>query len=68
MDDAWLALYPTTENLDVVITELQRFEKFSGLLINYDKSVAFKLGPLRDSDAKFYTMKNCFGQMGRLRY
>ena len=56
-DDTWLALEPTTQNINNVIQELVNFEKYSGLMINYEKTVAFKLGPLRDTDAKFYSMK-----------
>ena len=66
-DDMWLALKPTKENLDRVLEELQKFEKFSGPTINYDKSVAIKLGPLRDSDARYYTMKKLFGSDGAVK-
>ena len=59
-DDLWLALEPTEENMNAVLQELHDFESFLGLSMNYKKSVAIKLGPLRDSDAKFYTMKKLF--------
>ena len=56
-DDLWLALDPTTKNIDAVLNELERFKNFSGLTINYQKSIAMILGPMRDTDAKFYTQK-----------
>ena len=66
-DDLWLALEPTEENLNNVIEELEHFSAFSGLTINYEKSVAFTLGPLRDSDVKFYSMKKLFWSDGPVR-
>ena len=56
-DDMYLTLEATQENLNEVIDELQRFYDFSGLMVNFDKTVVIKLGPFRDSDAKFYTLK-----------
>ena len=66
-DDMWLALQPTTENLNNTIEELQAFERFSGLSINFEKSVVYKLGPLRDSDAKFYSMKQLLWSDGPIK-
>ena len=66
-DDMWLALKPTTENINNVIQELDRFSKYSGLTINYDKSVATIVGPMRDTDAKFYTLKPLFWTDGPFR-
>ena len=59
-DDTWIALKPTEQNINSALSELDNFARFSGLTINYQKSVAFKLGPLRDSDAKFYMLKPLF--------
>ena len=36
---------------------MEKFTKFSGLVINFEKTTAVKLGPFKKSDAKFYTMK-----------
>ena len=66
-DDMWLALNPTAENINEVIHELELFSSFSGLIVNYDKTVAFKLGPLRDTDTKYYTMKKLFWFDGSIR-
>ena len=63
-DDLWLALDPTTENINNLLNELNAFNKFSGLTINYNKSVAMLLGPMRDTDAKFYTMRKLFWSDG----
>ena len=56
-DDLWVALDPTTEHIDNLLKELEKFTKFSGLTINYQKSVAMIVGPMRDTDAQFYTIK-----------
>ena len=56
-DDMYLILDPTEENLNAVIEELEKFEKFSGLKVNYEKTAVLKVGPFRDSEAKFYTLK-----------
>ena len=59
-DDLWVALEPNSENINNLLEEIENFCKFSGLRINYDKTVAFKLGPCRETDAKYYTMKKLF--------
>ena len=59
-DDLWTTLFPTKQNLDAVLTELDNFGKFSGLKTNHDKCVVLKIGPWRHTDAKFYTMKKLF--------
>ena len=64
-DDTWLALEPTEENINNAITELNSFAKYSGLVINYEKSTAFTLGPLCDTDAKFYTLKQLLWSDGK---
>ena len=56
-DDTWFALEPTEESLNALIDELDQFAQFAGLTINFSKSYIMKLGPLRESDARFYTMK-----------
>ena len=56
-DDLWIALDPTSENIDAVLRELEKFRKFSGLTTNYEKSTAMIIGPLRDTDMKFYMQK-----------
>ena len=66
-DDMWVALDPAEENVNNLLKELKQFTKFSGLTINYEKSVAFTLGSLRDSDAKFYTMKKLFWSDGPVK-
>ena len=59
-NNLWLALDPMNANIDEVLKELNDFETFSGLTINYEKSIAVKIGPHRDTDAKYYTMKKLF--------
>ena len=64
-DDMWLGLDPSEDNLNEVISELEHFSAFAGLVVNYEKTAAFKLGPLRDSDARYYTMKKLFWSDGK---
>ena len=66
-DDMYLVLEPTEENINEALKELQKFQKFSGLQINFSKTVAFILGPLRNTDAKFYTMKQLFWSDGPVK-
>ena len=66
-DDMWLALQPTIENINHVLLVLQEFADFSGLTINFNKTTACILGPLRDTDAKFYTMKPLFWSDGPVK-
>ena len=66
-DDMWVALDPQEDNLNHLLDELEHFSKFSDLIINYDKSTAFTLGPLRDSDARYYTMKKLFWSDGPVK-
>ena len=56
-DDIWVAILPTEQNLQELITTMEKFCEFSGLTLNYEKSVAIKLGPCRDSEAKYYSQK-----------
>ena len=66
-DDTWLALEANEENINNALNELKKYEEYSGLTINFDKSTAFILGPLRDTDAKFYTMKQLFWSNGPIK-
>ena len=66
-DDTWMALEATEQNINNALNELLKYEAFSGLNVNYEKSVAFILGPLRDTDAKFYTLKKLFWTDGPVK-
>ena len=67
VDDAWFALKPTQENLNNIIQELDDFANFTGLNVNFEKTVAFKLGLLRDTDAKYYTLKKLYWTDGSIK-
>ena len=56
-DDIWVALEPTVNNVNNLLEEMQRFCDFSWLRINYEKSAILRIGPLRNSEVKFYTIK-----------
>ena len=56
-DDLWASLCPEKESIDQFMDELEQFHQFSGLEVNYQKSVAFKLGPCRLETFQFITKK-----------
>ena len=66
-DDLWLALDPTEENISNTLNEFEQFTAFSGLVINYDKSVAKLIGPLKDTDARFYSLKQLIWSDGHIK-
>ena len=57
-DDLCVVIQPKAEVLNELLLEMERFYRFSGLNINYEKTIAYKLGPCRDSDATFVTIRN----------
>ena len=59
-DDLWTTLLAMEQNLNEVLSELEEFQKMSGLVINSDKCAVLRLGPFKDSDAKFYTLKRLY--------
>ena len=56
-DDLWVALELMQQNLNNLLEEVEEFSKFAGLKINYDKTAVLRLGPLRKTNAKFYTQR-----------
>ena len=56
-DDIWVILIPTEENINKALQIMIDFYRFSGLNINFEKTTAFKLGPIRDVEAKYYTIR-----------
>ena len=56
-DDIWIILEPKEENINKALQIMEDFYQFSGLNINFEKTKAFKLGPIRESEAKYYTIK-----------
>ena len=59
-DDLWATLIADENNVNELLTEIINFGAFSGLVINAEKSHIMKLGPFRDTDAQFYTLKRLF--------
>ena len=59
-DDLGSTLIAEESNLKEMMKELKRFGDYSGLKINEDKCVVLKIGPLKDSEAKYYTMRKLF--------
>ena len=59
-NDLWSTLKAKEATVNAMLDELENFRKFSGLQINPQKSMILRLGPFKDSDAKFYTKKKLF--------
>ena len=57
VDDLWATLVAEKDNLDAMLELLDRFALFLGLHINPDKTVIRRIGSLKDSHAKIYTLK-----------
>ena len=57
-NDLGLFLINEKENWDETMHTLGRFEDISGLKINYDKTMVYHIGLLKNSDARFYSTKN----------
>ena len=69
-DDMGLVLDFKQEVWDNVVYEMDRFQENTGMKINYDKTTVYRLGSLKNSDAKFYSQhklmwsKNPFKVLG----
>lgn len=55
-DDMWAVLYGSQQNLQNFLKQLSLFE-ISGLKLSYDKTQIMRIGSLRNSNARFYTIK-----------
>ena len=56
-DNLGLFLINEKENWDETMHTLGRFEDISGLKINYDKTMVYRIASLKNSDARFYSTK-----------
>ena len=56
-DDLWNLLNADNKNLDNLILVLDKFYKFSGQRVNCEKSIAFKIGPCKNSDFQYITKR-----------
>ena len=56
-DDTEIGSKYSQNSLDVIIDSLDLFELQSGLKVNYDKTSIYRIGSLRNSQAKLYTAK-----------
>ena len=50
-----------------MLQELESFASYSGLRINSKKCAVLKIGPFRDTNAKFYTLKKLYWSPGPIR-
>ena len=56
-EDLWASLAAEQDSLDALLETIENYGNFSGLRINYDKTVIMRIGSLKDSDAKLYTQR-----------
>ena len=54
-DDIDIYLLNKQNSLDAVFDVLERFKKYSGFSINYDKTQVYRIGSLANTDARLYT-------------
>ena len=54
-DDLWIVMKHHKKCYDALFSTLYRFEEFSGLRINCDKTEILRIGSLRGTDAKYYS-------------
>ena len=66
-DDLWAALKAKEANINEMLKLLDRFYKFAGLKINPDKCAVLKIGPWKETDAKFYTLKKLYWSPGPIK-
>ena len=56
-DDMDVSMLANEENIQNVLNEIDIFHKATGFTINIEKSKIFRMGSIRDSDAKFIAQK-----------
>ena len=59
-DDLWTSLKASERNLQNTLNEKQDFGRMSGLYTNPEKCAILKIGPHRNSKAKYYLMRRLF--------
>ena len=55
-DNLWTTLDASSNNINKMLDELEDFGCFSGLHINPEKCAVLRLGPFKNSDAKYYRL------------
>ena len=65
-DDLWATL-KNIESVNAILQELSKFYMFSGLKLNAEKTVIVKIGPHKDTDAKYFTLKKLFWSTGPIK-
>ena len=50
----------TRESVSSLFETLQQFKEISGFTVNYDKTCMYRIGSIRDTNAKCYVEKNLF--------
>ena len=56
-DDTGIYSFFTQKALDSIIFQLDRLETHTGLKVNYEKTAIYRMGSLKNSCAKLYTLK-----------
>ena len=66
-NDIWMILHPTQDKINHMTEIFDCFAFFSGLLINYKKTAVLRIGSLKYSDVRFYTLKPLFWSGGCIK-
>ena len=56
-DDLWVITKPEEDTLKALFGEIEEFYYFSGLQVNYQKTVAYQIGPYLRTNALYYSQK-----------
>ena len=57
-NDLGLLLEFNQQGWEEVVSELSQFQDRTGMLINYDKTEIYRIGSIKNTNAKFYSKKN----------
>ena len=56
-DDLALLIKNDQASWNQIVAEFSNFERLSGMSINYDKSIVYRFGSIKNTNAKFYSQK-----------
>ena len=52
-----VCMHPSQDAMDALMNLMEGFTAFCGLNINFEKTAVMKLGPIRKTEARYYTLK-----------
>ena len=66
-DDLWTFMPSTEQQVNVVLEELKNFYLYSGLEINPEKCAVLRVGPHKDTNPQYYTLKKLYWSPGSIK-